>query len=85
MTSTVPRWGIVRVESATDPLELGAALDLVAGLDDVAAGVDLREFELLIAIAAARKASSAIKASGTSNSTLDLKEGSYGIDAGLRY
>lgn len=69
----------MRVESATDPLELGAALDLVAGVDDVAARVDLLEFELLIAIAAA------MKASGTSNSSLDLKEGSYGIDAGLRH
>jgi hypothetical protein len=75
----------VRVESTTDPLELGAALDLVAGVDDVAAGVDLLEFELLIAIAAAKMASSAIKTSGTSNSTLDLKEGSYGNDAGLRH
>jgi hypothetical protein len=62
----------VRVASATDPLVLGAALDLVAGVDDVAADVDLLEFELLITIAAAIKASSAMKASGTSNSTLDL-------------
>jgi hypothetical protein len=69
----------VRVESATDPLELGAALDVAAGVDDVAAGVDLLEFEMPIAIAAA------IKTSGTSNSALDLKEGSYGIDAGLRH
>jgi hypothetical protein len=68
----------VRVESATDPLGLGAALDVVAGVDDVAAGVDLLEFELLIAIAAAIRATSAIKASDTSNSTLGLKEGSYG-------
>jgi hypothetical protein len=75
----------VRVESTTDPLVLGTALDLVAGVDDVAAGVDLREFELLIAIAAAIKASSAITASGTSNSGLDLKEGSCGIDAGPRH
>ena len=64
----------MRVESATDPLELGAALDVVAGVDDVAAGVDLLEFELLRAIAAASKASTAIKASGASNSALDLKE-----------
>jgi hypothetical protein len=75
----------VRVESATDPLELGPALDAVARGDDVAAGVDLLEFELLIAIAAAKKASSAIKTSGTSSSALDLKEGSYGNDAGLRH
>jgi hypothetical protein len=66
----------VRVESTTDPLALGAALDLVAEADDVAAGVDLREFELLIATAAAINASSAITATGTSNSGLDLKEGS---------
>jgi hypothetical protein len=73
----------VRVESATDPLELGAALDLVAGVDDVAAGVDLLEFELLITVAAAIKTSET--SNGTRNSTLDLKEGSYGIDAGLRH
>jgi hypothetical protein len=60
----------VRVESTTDPLELGAALDLVDGVDDVG------EFEPLIAIVAAIKASGAINASGTRNSTLDLKEGS---------
>jgi hypothetical protein len=55
-------------------------------VDDVAAGVDLLEFELLITIAAAKKAiAAAIKARGTSNSTLDLKEGSDGIDAGLRH
>jgi hypothetical protein len=69
----------VRVESTTDPLELGAALDLVAGVEDVAAGVDLLEYELVMAIPPA------IKASGTSHSTLDLKEGSCGIDAGLRH
>ena len=68
----------MRVKSATDPLELGAALELVAGVDDVAAGVDLLEFELLIAIAAAIKASSSNTPSDTSNGTLDLKEGSYG-------
>lgn len=75
----------MRVKSATDPLELGAALDLVAGVDDVAARVDLLEFELLIAIAMAIKASPSSTPSDTSNSTLDLKEGSYGIDAGLRH
>ena len=69
----------MRVESATDPLEFGAALELVAGLDDVAAGVDWLEFELLMAIVPA------IKASSMSNSSLDLNEGSYGIDAGLRH
>jgi hypothetical protein len=73
----------VRVESTTDPLELAAALDLVAEVDDV--GVDVLEFELLNAIVAAIKASGAINASGTSNSTLDLKQGSYGTDAGLRH
>ena len=74
----------MRVKSATDPLELGAALDPVAGVDDVAAPVDLPEFELLIAIAAAIKASASIPGD-TSNSTLDLKAGSYGLDAGLRH
>jgi hypothetical protein len=69
----------VRVESATDPLELGAALDLVAGVDDVAAGVDLLEYELAIANVPA------IKATGTSHSSLDLKEGSNEIDAGLKH
>jgi hypothetical protein len=51
----------VRVKSATDPLELGAALDLVAGVD-----------ELLIAITPT--ASSSSNPSDTSNSTLDLKD-----------
>jgi hypothetical protein len=76
----------VRVESATDPLELGAALDLVAEVDDVAAGVDLLEFELRVdASSASCAVLIAIAAAIKSNSTLDLKEGSYGIDAGLRH
>jgi hypothetical protein len=60
----------VRVESTTDPLELGTALDLVAGTDDVAAGVDLLGYELAMANVPA------ITASGTIHSTRDLKEGS---------
>ena len=72
----------MRVESATDPLELGAVLDLVAGVDDVAARVDLPEFELLIAIAAAIMATCPRTRNGTSDSTLDLNEDSYGIDPG---
>jgi len=69
----------VRAESTTDPLELGPALDLVVGGDDVAAGVELLEYELAIANVPA------IKASGTSHSTLDLKEGSYGNNARVRH
>ena len=68
--------------------ELRAALDPVAGVDDPAAGVELLEFELPIGIAAAIKAIkaiTAIKASDTSNSNLGLKEGSCGVDAGLRH
>ena len=69
----------MRVESTTDPLELGAALDLTAGVDDVADGVELFEYEM------ARANVPAIKASGTSHSTLDVKEGFYEIDAGPRH
>jgi hypothetical protein len=60
----------VCVESATPALEVGAALDVLAGVDDVAAEVDLFEFELLLPHAAATRAS------GTSSRALDLTRAS---------
>ena len=70
LTSTLPKPEIIRVERA--PVVAGA---LVAGVDDVAAEVDLLELGLLLPHAAA------IKASGRSNRAGVLTGASFGVDA----